>query len=275
MALAITGTLSLGSQSETSNAYAPRFLYRSHFRDGTITASSSEEGHAPENVADAFTDTAWIGGEGQTEWWLELDRPGADADFAAMLLWRSEDSNGDYPALTVRVEASDDGQTWSTVAGPIMPVDRVIVFLFDEEQHDYWRLHFEGDEPPQVANAMLGLSTEFVCGWRSGFQPPPLARDNEIMNNQTAQGHLVGKSIVRRGIRTSLPLSTVPASWVRNVWEPFVDHAELRPFYVVWSPARWPDEVAFVWADGEIPPPSYSNLYGHMDVEIDVRGFAK
>ena len=267
MALALSGSLALSTPAARAD-YLPRILYANHYLDGTVTASSAQTGHPADSAYDGFTDTAWIGDAAAASWSLSVAKAGARADYCAVMAW-------DLTGITVTVQASDDGgSTWADVASPAMTTDRVLVFLFTEAQHDDWRIHFSGSAPPQVANVSLGLATVMDAGIPIGFEPPRQARDNEITNNKTDQGHLAGRSVVRRGIKTGLTLKNLGEAWVRSAWEPFIDHAETRPWYLVWSPVRWPAECAFVWTDGAIRPPRYSSAR-YMDVQLDIKGFAR
>lgn len=256
------GLLLAGS---TRDAWLPRIGYQSVLPTGTVTASSVQDGHSADLVADPFTDTAWIGEAGEGEWWLRVD--GGTANYAGLMAW-------DLFGATVRLQVSEDGVDWHDVAGPVTTPDRVLAFMFERQTHAYWRWLFEGDRPPQIANASLGVAMVLDHGLPIGFEPPRQARNNTITNNTTEQGHFVGRSVVRRGIETTLSLAHAEDTWVREVWEPFIDHAETRPFYLLWSPLRWPTEAAFVWSHGRYRPPSYSDSL-HMQVSLNVQGFAR
>jgi len=272
--LAISGTLATADAPQ-ADAYPPRFGYANHLRTGTV-AVSSEQGDFPREFAtDSFTETAWLGVEGEGSWWIAVAAPGARADFCGLLLFGDNPRNAPE-GLTVTLQYSDDGgSTWENVSDPVMPIDRVLVFLFDAQMHDHWRVFFEAIDPPRVADVTLGEALRAERGVQAPFQPPRQARNNRILNNETNQGHFVGRSIIRRGIETEISLSLVREAWVRNQWEPLLDHAELRPLYLVWSPVHWPDEAAFVWSRGAIPKPRYTNAAGFMEVSLPVKGIAR
>jgi len=272
MALALSGTLAL-STAVAREDYLPRIGYKNHYRDGTVTASTEQTDYPVDLSYDSFTDTAWIGSTSVTEWWVRVSKAGATADYCGLLMY------GDNPlsapsGITVKLQSSDDsGSTWDDVTDPVLPTDRVVVFLFDSESHDDWRIHFSGTVPPQVADVSLGEVMTMPVGFMSGFEPPKQARNNMITNNSTDLGHLAGRSLIRKGIETQLQFNMLSESFVRTEWEPFIDHAELRPWYIVWSPVNWPNESALVWTDREIKPPKYRNNY--MDVQLRVKGFAE
>lgn len=267
MALALSGSLALSDSASYSDRL-PRILYHNHLEDATVTASTEQTGYGVGNTYDGFTDTAWIGDEGETSWTITVSKSGASADYCALMAW-------DLSGTTITVQSSDDGgTTWDDVAGPVMSTDRVVAFLFDEETHDLWRVSFSGTTPPEVASVSLGLATDMPRGLPVGFEPPRQARNNTITNNRTDQGHLAGRSIIRRGIETSLSFKHLDPDWIRDTWEPFIDHAETKPWFFVWSPVDWPNEVAFLWTDGDIRPPRYSSAK-YMDVQLSVKGFAK
>lgn len=272
MSLAISGTLAT-SQPAEAGAHLPRFAYRNHFIEGDVTVSSEQAQFPYELALDGFTDTVWIGEEGVSTWWMRVDQPGAAADFCGLLLFGDNPLNAPV-GTTVRLQASDDdGAEWQDVAGPVGATDRVVGFVFDAEQHDAWRILFEGDTPPRVADVTLCKALVGDTGIASPFEPPTLARNNEIMNNQTEVGHFVGRSRIRRGISTQFQLKRVHPEWVRDQWEPLLDHAERRPLYMIWDPIRWPNEIAYVWTSESPPAPTYSSNAGWMDVRMSVEGF--
>lgn len=259
----------------------PLICYHNHFSDGSVSASSAQGAHPAEMAIDPFTATAWIGEEGEGEWWIRVQKPNADANYAAVTGWRGDQSlgSGAIPAsltgVSVRLQYSDDGgETWEDAAGPVEPNDRVAGFLFETANHEDWRFLFEADAPPEIVNVSLGIATEMDAGFTSGFQPPRQARNNQILNNNTDQGHLIGRSVIRRGISTSLDVENVDEAWVRNVWEPLADHLETRAAYVIWNPVRWPDEIAYVWPSRDLRAPSYTSNAGWMRVRVDVEGIA-
>lgn len=274
MALSLSGTLTLTTDPSRDD-YLPRIGYENHYRTGTVAASTEATNYPADLAYDGFTDTAWIGSDAVTEWSISVNKAGATAEYCGILLY------GDNPlsapsGITITLQSSDDGgSTWNNVADPVLPSDRVVVFLFDAESHDDWRVHFSGTTPPQVADVSLGEVMIMPVGLRSGFEPPKQARNRKITNNNTDVGHLAGRSIIRKGIETQLQFNAVSESFVRNEWEPFIDHAELRPWYIVWSPINWPNEAALVWTDRDIQPPRYRNNYGHMDLRLRVKGFAE
>lgn len=134
----------------------------------------------------------------------------------------------------------------------------------------YWRINMVGcPSAPIVGNLFLGKSLQLYGGIGFDFVPPTLSRDNEVLNQRAEGGEYIGRSIIRRGGKTNIKLPQVPPEWVRDNWEPFIDSAELHPFYFAWNVTTYPEEVAYCYSDGDIPAPRYSNQF-HMNVSIPV-----
>jgi len=55
-----------------------------------------------------------------------------------------------------------------------------------------------------------------------------------------------------------LSFDLLTPNYVRNSWDVFIQHAELKPFFFAWDYANHPTEVAFCWTDKKITPPVYS-----------------
>lgn len=259
-----------------SVGFRPRIFYRNHFLTGQVAASSEQVQHPLEFAFDGFTDTAWIGESEAANWWLSVQKPGATADYLAITVWREKDENGEHLPLTVVIQTSVDGETWNDVIlpYPLKPKDRILGFMFPETTSTHWRVLFTGDAPPQVVDVSLGMSTPLPRGFPPGSEPPSKARNNKIMNNTTEQGHLVGRSVIRKGIRTSFTLQNLPPKWIKEEWDDLINHIEVRPFYVAWNPKDWPEEFAFVWANRDIRPPNFSNTL-ELRATIEVEGYAE
>lgn len=247
----------------------PIFGYRNLLRDvgAVVSASSSEAGKPVALAYDGFTDTAWQG-SGAGPWYVTLSLAGAEADYVGVF-------SHDWGDCTIQLQYSDDGETWSNHGSAIEPWQRALMWWFTAETHAAWRLEFTGTTAPEVSDISIGMKLEHAAGIPAGHSPLTLARANQIRNSTTRQGQFVGRSRQRRGLATRFEFRPVAESWVREHWDPFLDHAELRAFYVAGNPTARPDDVALCWTSGDIRAPEYHNELGDMRTSLDLQGIAK
>lgn len=123
----------------------------------TATAESYHEGNEPENALDGNEGTWW-----HTEWgfnaiaagqnWIMLELPEAMAMDGARYLPRTGGGNGNI--LKMRIEVSEDGNTWTAVTAP----GGGDTFVFDK--NDSWKkVSFEKQENIKFVK-IIGLETE-------------------------------------------------------------------------------------------------------------------
>ena len=70
-------------------------------------------------------------------------------------------------------------------------------------------------------------------------------------------GAFLGRSLYRKGNQVNIVTDGLDPSWVRSSWEPFMEHAELKPFFFSWDDDNYPAEAAFCWARSGIEPVVY------------------
>lgn len=173
---------------------------------------------------------------------------------------------------TVKLQQSDDGITFSDIAGSeTTPADnRTIFFIFDSESHPFWRLMFTipAAQTLIVGQAFIGPSLNVFGGPESGWTPPNLAFNDDFVNSRADGGDFLGRSLIRKGAKTGFSVSAVPAAWVRTFWEPFLTTAQLQPFYLSWDSVNYASEVAYCYTESNVAKPSY-NSAAHLTIKLD------
>lgn len=158
---------------------------------------------------------------------------------------------------TIQLQYSTDaGVTWRN-AGPVMtPTDNeCAIQQLVPRSANLWRVVVvTGNANPCYLGVIaFGRQLATYRGMPPGFVVPRHARKNQILNSQTEGGQWAGRSLVARGARTEIQMQHVDRDWVRTYWEPFCQHAELRPFFFSWNHEDHPEDAVFAWLDGELP----------------------
>jgi hypothetical protein len=125
----------------------------------------------------------------------------------------------------------------------------------------------------EISIVNIGKALELPNGMQSGFVVPNHGYDDDIMNVVSETGLYLGRSLKSKGRKFTIsqpPLCT--ASFVRNSWIPFLEHARLYPFFFTWDNTNYPGESVFCQSNGPVDVPSYDTYF--MKVNLDCIGLS-
>lgn len=103
-----------------------------------------------------------------------------------------------------------------------------------------------------------------------GHSPITLNAKTEYQSNMTETGQFVGRKIIRKGSQSSFSWTRLDPQWYRDYFQPFVEAAKTKTFFIMWRPDRFSYEVAFGWVPGDISPVNNSEGTGQMDVSFNM-----
>ena len=245
--------------SSTPNAKG-RIGYKSLFTNSGVTLSASSEvsGFEKENAVDYKPYDWWKQSATGTDWIRASFAAAKDADYMAISSHNLHEVGG-----SVRPQYSTDGgSVWSYAAAAVAPTTGKTIFVeFTSVNAADWRIEVittTGQSLIGVAN--IGEMMELQTGFKSGFKPPTLARNNKYYTSVSEGGVFLGKSLRQVTYTTSINLSMLTPEWVRTTWTDFLDHAEINPFFFSWDTENHSDEAVFAWVgEKKIKPPEYSS----------------
>lgn len=216
------------------------------------TASSAATGYSAANAWDWLTTTYWSPTSNGVQTLTFQFSSAVSADYFG--LYRH---NLGTVGASVKLQHSPDGSTWTDAFTAVTPDDNEIVLqTFTSASKTYWRIRFDlGSSAVSMFVGIVAfgprLTTQY--GMPAGFVAPRHGRATQILNNKTEGGQFAGRSIVARGARSTITIRNATQAWARSYWEPFVRHAELKPFFFSRNHTTYPDDAAFCWTDGDIP----------------------
>jgi len=270
MAIVVAGAASPGGGQTAFSAGGSNIAYDSFMlrTDAVVTTDSEDSGQGIENG------TSWpiYGGGWQTsatgEHLINVGFPQTEVGQCYALHKHNLADLG----ITVELQTSDDAETWATVSGSATaPINNKTIFFVMEaqESHKFWRLRLIGHTSGtlRIAQIFIGPTFETFTGPNIGWTPPNLALNDKLLNSESDGGDFLGRSLIRRGSMTGFTIQTIPDSWVRQFWEPFMFAAEEHPFYYSWDAVNFPSEVAYCYLQGRIDHPSYSS-HRHMTIAL-------
>lgn len=236
--------------------------------DGAVAASAEDTGFPVENATNWLTysggwQTSVVGDQTITVSFLSAQSVAGYALFKHNL--------GDIGGA-VKLQYSDDGILFFDVTGSAMSPanNRTIFFVFTEDTHPVWRLVFTVPAASTliVGQAFVGPLLQVFGGPETGWTPPNLAFNDDFVNSRADGGDFLGRSLIRKGAKTSFNVSAVPADWVRTHWEPFLEVAQLQPFYYSWDSVHFPSEVAYCFTESNVKKPVYQTQ-AHLQLRLD------
>mgnify|MGYP000417419588 FL=1 len=90
----------------------------------------------------------------------------------------------------------------------------------------------------------------------SGHTPISQARKTVVSNNRSESGKFLGRIVTGESRETTASFRLFTPEWTRAHMPAFLLAAEERPFFFVWRPATYPNEVGYVWlVDDPMPTP--------------------
>lgn len=218
--------------------------------------------------------------------WLDWDfwratNAGVDSGFALTL---SAPKTADYFAVAAH-DLATQGATivlqywnlgaWADLFTPIAPTTNGVIFkTFASKNSNQWRVLVSGAPTAAVSIGVVSFGDRLAipAPIGLGFTPPNMAHADQVLNNVADGGALLGRSIIGKGIdlgRVSFDL--LDPAWMRANWIPFMDHANLYPFFFQWEDTNYNSESAFVWTKKGIDNPSYNQPL-FMTAAIDLAG---
>ena len=250
-----------------------RIGYDNFVPDATVTATSADTNYPADAVQRETTYEHWKPTSASNES-LVFDQ-GASSVGAASYVGIAAHTLGTQNA-TIEIAHSDDNSTW-TVIETLEPANNsAIMFIFAEVEVRYWRVRVvSADAAPEIGVVYIGSVLEMQRLIYGGHSPITLSRQTERRPTKSQKGQWLGVSIVRYGLQSSFNWRHLTAAWYRANFDPFVESARSKPFFIAWRPSKYPQEIAYGW----LPPntdiqPSNMGIRDLMEVSMTVEGYA-
>ena len=246
-----------------------RIGYQNLLESGTVVASSENAGYPVENAYDWRTFDYFRPAAGGT---ISIDLTlsvAASADYFAFY-------GQDLSSLSGTIKLQYwNGSSYVDCFSAVSPIDNAPVMkFFTPQSSDKWRVVIVCASVFNIA--CIAFGTAMVMQQRAylNWTPPALGRDTQLINSVSDGGAFLGRSIISKGIRTTLELQFTQEAWVRTNWLAFVRHAEQKPFFFAHNVETYPAEIAFLWVEDAIPP-ARNTHYGYMGASVPVKGLVE
>jgi hypothetical protein len=145
------------------------------------------------------------------------------------------------------------------------------MFLFEQVFASKFRVQLYGATAPQIGVIFIGKTLDMQRAIYGGHSPITLSRDTINRPSMSERGQWLGTSIIRTGFSTSFAWEHLTADWYREFFDPFVEHARSKPYFIAWRPSTFPAEVGYVHSSGDIKPANMG-IRDFMSVTVNTEG---
>jgi hypothetical protein len=248
-------------ESEPALKY-PRIGYLNNA--SAASASSVKTGYSASAVLNDFTYERWAPSVSPASLIIEADTA-EDVNYVAI-------GAHTLKGFNVLIERSVDGIAYTTIQELVTSSNKAIMILFDKTPVKYIKITITGSGTPEIGVVYFGETLVMQRSIYSGHTPITLARETEKTPHISEAGEYLGTTIIRKGYASSYSFNNLKAEWYREYFDPFVEHAITKPFFIAWKPDNFINEVIFGWTAGDIKPAN-SGIRDYMGVSFDVRGY--
>ncbi len=231
----------------------------------TILASSEDAAFPALAAANPLTYDRWLPTALPATWRIDAGAP-VSVDYIGIASHSLFDGG-----ITVHAESSTDDAIWNTEDSHTPTDNSPIVFLFAEKSRRYWRIRMTGTTPQPIGAIYIGKALNMLRPVYGGHAPFVLSRTNKTTTTQSVGGQFLGRTVIRSGFATSYTWQHLTSDWYRANFDPFVVDAIRFPFFIGWNPGQFPEDVGYVWVNGDISP-SNMGIKNLMQVGIPVTG---
>lgn len=258
--------LSGGLDDGYINANNPRIGYHNLVRFGGVTADTEEPQYPAYNIANEATNL----------WWQAADDEETHVYFSFQpAVWNYFGIAGHNlsGAIYQMQWRADEGDPWQDVIDEFSPGDNsAIMHLFENIVSGFARLKIipAAGVPPKIAVVYIGEYLTLPSRVYVGHEPINYAEDTTVASGFSERGDFLGRVQQREILSTTLEQKNCPPDYWRTHIRPFAISAKLRPFFMAWRPAEYPDEIGFCWLTSNIKlQNAHANGFVRFDINVN------
>ncbi|RVD58857.1 hypothetical protein EN866_19545 [Mesorhizobium sp. M2D.F.Ca.ET.223.01.1.1] len=250
----------------TSNA---RLCFENLLENGTVVASSEDAANPVANAYDWLTSDFFKPAASGT---INIDLTLSGADSADYFAFYGHDLYAHGGTIKLQWW---DGASWVDCFTAVTPTDGTPqVVTFASQTSTKWRVVITCTSVFSIAVISFGAQLPLEYGMYLGWTPPKFGRNTQLTNSQSDGGAFLGRSIIAKGVKSSLDVQYASDAWMRANWLTFVEHAEQKPFFFVPNIGTYPGDSVFAFTDADIPAPTQTH-FGRMGTSIPILGMVE
>lgn len=247
----------------------PLIGWRNVVTTSNLAATSADLIYPATNLANPSTGLKWLATSTADQYLTVTFSDVTEVDYVALARHNFADA-----AVSVSVEALYDS-VWEEIVEPFLPgTNAPILMRFEEQAPEAIRVKLaSGDAAASLAVLYVGklLVMERGVNIDTPHTPMNFGRVTEATPGYSDAGDYLGTIITSRYCQTSEQFSHLSPTWYRSEFDPFVSFAEDAPFFYVWRPAAYPDEVGYAKLTSD-PAPTVNPKTNRFNVSLSMRG---
>ena len=171
--------------------------------------------------------------------------------------------------------STNGGSTVNFIKSVTPTSDDPIMITFDPiENVDYVRFFIpnDGSTDREIAVVHAGRTLQMYQPIYGGHSPIKLSAKTTYLNAMSETGNFLGRREKKEGIQSNFSWRFLDPTWYRERFQPFVNSAKTKPFFIQWRPDKYPDEVVYGWVPSDISPTNTGGGLDYMSVGFTVVG---
>ena len=129
-----------------------------------------------------------------------------------------------------------------------------------------------GGETLHVMSA--GMSLKMTQPIYGGHSPINLSSKTEYSSAKSVNGNFIGRTIERQGGASQFNWKNLDPYWYRENFQPFVNSAKTKPFFIKWRPDYHSEESAYCWTTQDIKPQNQGGGSQLMSVGVQAESYS-
>jgi len=187
------------------------------------------------------------------------------ADYVAMAGHNVFSTLGANAKISVHGSTDNFSASDVTVATFDVDTDGPILGTFNSASYRYWRITIYetglATHQSLVGHLCLGARYSAPAELRAGLKLPYEAIKDDIRNNVAQKGNHIGRSVISQGVGSRLEVDLLDMTEVRGNIRTFLAHAVKKPFFFVMDEVNYPNDVVWMWTEGQIDTPGGGSQY--------------
>jgi hypothetical protein len=246
----------------------PRIGWHNLVTSTNVTSDEEAAGFSVVNVANPATYLKWKG-ETTGVQTVTVDLGSADEINYFGIVGHNFGTDG----TNIKLQRSSNGSAWTDVTSArVLANDYAYMEEFADVNYRYYRLHLTpATLVPQLAVFYIGRVLRVQRRLYVGHKPATLNRKTTVSSGFSETGQFLGRVKRRQMLEGKADFKNITPDWYRETFDPFVAAAEEVPWFWAWRPGAYPEEVGFMWLDGD-PDVGNDLPNGMMNFSISMTG---
>lgn len=270
MAIVISDDVTLTAEEVEAgvNADNPRIGWHNVVTPANVTATEEAAGYPVSNLGNPLTFVQWQG-ETTGVQTVQITLGAAEEVNYFAIAGHNFGTDG----TNIKLQSSTNGSSWTDrTSARVLANDYAFMEEFDDVTAQYYRLHLTPDtQAPELAVLYIGRVLRMQRRIYVGHKPITLNRKTTVSSGFSESGQFLGRVKRRQMLQGQADFRNITPTWYRDTFDPFVAAAETIPYFFAWRPSTYPDEIGYMWLDGD--PETNNDLpNGLMSLSMSMQG---